>query len=94
GRKVKLRPLVPAVSWLDPVALRLRIAAWREDVKGVRRAATAMMARDGAMHHAYRQDVLASLDERIFGTSRESLKLMDFARDFLGGATKNRSSSS
>jgi len=93
GRSLTLRPSMPVVSWLDPVAMRLRIAAWREDVKGVRRAATAMMARDGEVHHAHRQEVLASLDAKIFGASRDRLRLRDFVREFLGSATKGRSSS-
>ncbi|MEM9440762.1 MAG: hypothetical protein AAGA73_09995, partial [Pseudomonadota bacterium] len=91
GRGLTLRPAMPAVSWLDPVAICLRVAAWRADVKGVRRAATAMMARDGALHRAHRESALALLDERIFGASRDKLDLTGFARNFLRNATKNHS---
>ncbi|MEM9628897.1 MAG: hypothetical protein AAGA21_21890 [Pseudomonadota bacterium] len=85
GRRLTWRHVPPALSWLDPVALRLRIAAWREDAREVRRAAAAMMARDGVGRHPHRQDALASLDETIFGRRADNTELKNFARRFLRG---------
>ena len=92
GRHLTWRHPTHALSWLDPVALRLRVAVWRQDAKEVRRAAVAMMARDGAAPHPHRKVALASLDEMIFGPRGERPELKGFARNFLRSAPKDHSS--
>ncbi|MEM7042779.1 MAG: hypothetical protein AAF543_08205 [Pseudomonadota bacterium] len=83
GRRLTFRHATPASSWLDPIALRLRVAAWRDDASGVRRTAKAIMARDGVAHYPHRQDALAWLDEMIFGPRGDRPELKGFARKFL-----------
>ncbi len=71
------------VPWMDPLALRLRYSAWRGDIVDVRRAAAAMITRDGSTSHSDRCRLLDQLDSQIFGHPNDHLNLKLFAKTFL-----------
>ena len=72
---------------LDPLAWRMRLAARSGDAREMRRAAAAMLARDGA--HPARRALLARLDRAIYGCAPLTLDLPELARAFLSARTSD-----
>ncbi len=65
----------------DPLARQMRGAARRGDVAGLRRAATALLLRDGPTDVRLR--MLRDLDRAVFGKTPSPGPLIPFARSFL-----------
>lgn len=66
---------------LDPLALRLRARARAGDGAGLRRAAAAMLRRDGP--EPGRERLLAQLDSALFAPAAAPIDLRDLARAFI-----------
>ncbi|MEX0317172.1 MAG: hypothetical protein AB3N21_04445 [Ruegeria sp.] len=69
---------------LDPLAWRMRRRAWAGDTPGLRRAATALMRRDGASQA--RADLIREFDRAWFAPGQPSPDPVSFARRFLRAA--------
>ena len=82
-RRLTSKRVFERLTWIDPLALRLRYSAWRGDALQVRRAATAIMAKDGSARPTHRRQLLDQLDRQIFGRAKGSLDLFVFANAFL-----------
>ena len=81
GRRVAGLGALQRFALFDPLQRALRRAARQGDVAAMRRAAAALIARDGPAGH--RAAALASLDAAVFGKSADRLSIRGFARDFL-----------
>lgn len=66
---------------LDPLALRLRARARAGDGAGLRRAAAAMLRRDGPQPE--RERLLSQLDSALFARGAAPVDLREFARAFV-----------
>lgn len=81
GRQGDLAQLYRRVPLLDPLARRLRRAARADDLSGTRRAARALLMRDGTGGRA--AGVLDGFDRAVFDGKRSRPDTRAFARAFL-----------
>lgn len=81
GRRLEGWAALHRFGPFDPLARRLRRAARQGDLPQTRRAAAALLARDGT--GGARARLLADFDAAVFDPSRRPGDPMGFARDFL-----------
>ncbi|WP_299964117.1 hypothetical protein [uncultured Roseobacter sp.] len=81
GRRLKGCEALSRFGPLDPLTRGLRRAARQGGASDLRRAATALMRRDGPS--ARRMDLLKTLDRSVFAPGAARLDLRHFAREFL-----------
>lgn len=81
GRQLSVLKAFEQFSLFDPLARQMRRAARLNDLPRLRRAAAALLARDGPSQH--RRALLSQLDRAVFGPGRALGPLGAFARSFL-----------
>lgn len=81
GRQLSIMKALQRVSFFDPLARQMKQAARLNDLPGLRRAAAALLTRDGATEH--RCALLSQLDRSVFDPDEAPGPLPDFARSFM-----------
>lgn len=84
GRQLTGLRALQGFGYFDPLARQMRQAARQGRVQDVRRAAAAMLRRDGPSER--RMKLLRRLDRAVFGRDDSLCPLVPFARSFLAAA--------
>lgn len=83
GRRMMPWRILPRARPFDRLAIRMRRAARRGDAIAVRRAAAAMIARDGFRNMPCRMDAMNAMDEAIFAPGDAAPDLRPLVHKFL-----------